>query len=438
MNITNGNPYNIINIGGWGDCKQSIERSSIRQHYCNVYPNKGGPACVWTVKDINKLPTGAELVKHKYFGISLDIEAVAPEVQTTKSGEFASALLEKLKDYKQNKVYSILTLPGFGVATYTNKLGSHSVRNGRDSDSDEMNGMKWFTKEVADTTDYLCLMFYNLNNDSYMDELPPTDSPLAKGLKDDGKSLNNFADTLRYIWSGKDSIYNVSADQIILGLSIPSKLMNGKSRCYGSLDNTSRFKMGCKNDTTCGKQSIYDQSSGKTITIKNNCIEFTKDQTSIEKFINSESLKYASAGVSVWARVGGGLSTYNTWVQSTETCMPVPTKKNECDQYNSDKDACNNNGCYYNKTYRGCQCSPWKGVRHDSSSTREEVQLQAQEEVQLQAREEVQTQAREEVQTHGIITLTVSYVRVTLLMMELFVTKEIQKKRAKHTRSVNG
>ena len=313
--IDNGAKYNIINIGGWGYCGNVAERSEGRTAYCKAYPdcNGGpgnGPGCVWTVDDVNNLPSGKELVG-KYSGISLDIEAVDPYIQTdsTTWTAFEHALLEKLADYKENGIYSILTLPGFGVQAFENYPNSNVIVSGR-STSDSINGMKWFTPKIVENVDYLCLMFYNTNNDSYKDELPPKDSLLGKELSANGNYPTNFAETLKYIWSGDESIYKVSADQIILGLSIASE--SATSRCSNTYNT-------CTSDADCNQSCLSKR--------ENTCVTYANDQKGkpgIEKFLNEDSLKYASGGVSVWARVGAKPLWTLKWNTAKQQCMIPP------------------------------------------------------------------------------------------------------------------
>ncbi len=191
----------IINFGGWGSCSEAknnpnlcnsdFQQSDMSDCRKNIYtstnvsfPPTGsstGPNVVWTSKWIETLPDGQSILDKGYTGISIDIEGV---------GDKLDGFADKLKGYKQLKLDTILTIPGYGCKNAT--VG--------------VDPMAWLTEEVKQYTDYICLMFYALINDS----------ECAVGV---GSDPDKFKSSLHNMWSGTDSTYKFDPSQLILGFS---------------------------------------------------------------------------------------------------------------------------------------------------------------------------------------------------------------------------
>ena len=220
------------------DIKPDSCRSKIYNNTNVKIPPNGastGPNIVWTYQYINMLPNAKDIINRNYTGVSIDIEGV--DKTYVKIGidnvdslnkyqdddndltQFSIQLIQKLQDYHRNNITTIITLPGWGV-----KNGGIDVKKDIDGSV-----MKWFTQQVnvngkltsvRQNTDFVCLMFYALINDTVCGVGAGPESEFVKNLE-------------KY-WSGSNSKYQLDPSQIILGFSIAgtndlSKYINDKT-----------------------------------------------------------------------------------------------------------------------------------------------------------------------------------------------------------------
>jgi len=202
----------IINFGGWGCCGSLNGCGNVNapNSLCNTNGSAGnskavppvpakptastGPNCVWANNNIADLPSAQQIKDHSnnYNGVSLDIEGVVTNDFT------GSIIVNKLKEYKQNNLYTIITVPGNGVAG----------PNG---------GMDWFTDVAkSEYLDYICLMYYAILGDT---------ETAAGGSLTTPQILTESLTTLWTTPEGatKQSRFNLRPDQIILGFSFGHK-----------------------------------------------------------------------------------------------------------------------------------------------------------------------------------------------------------------------
>lgn len=156
--LSSGFTNYILNFGGWG--------------------NLGNTPVKWNTHSFDILTSNDTKTfcnKTGYNGISLDIEGVEG-----KPEDFGNAINSYLEGCKG--LIRIITLPGWGV-------------------NDQFGGMEWFKYVNPDNYEYVCMMFYNLSNDS--ETLYPSHTIKAKLEKID--------------W-----VKNVDVKKRILGASIVS------------------------------------------------------------------------------------------------------------------------------------------------------------------------------------------------------------------------
>ena len=215
--------YKFINFGGWGDCTYSKDQFST----CNTAasgtegtmskkcvanrglphvpvesggdPNKpqggaaiagtsSGPAVVWTNSDIENLPSAQDIIDQGYNGASIDIEGV-----DNLDGAIVS---KKLKQWKDAKLLTMITIPGYGV-----KWGAKS--KGQDAPvADDTDAMGWMKQVAADgNMDYVCLMYYALIKDTECDAGGCTPAAIQTSLKT------------------YNTTYGIKPENIVLGIS---------------------------------------------------------------------------------------------------------------------------------------------------------------------------------------------------------------------------
>lgn len=233
---------NIINFGGWGSCPGDplYDRAygmNLDNNLCNtkfkasdlqsnctsgtratVYANAGlksdqiptagastGPGITWSSANVKIgngfIPTAADIVSQNYTGVSLDIEGVALLEGENDFSVFATNLANSLKAYKDAGLTTILTVPGNGVSN-DNLYKPSSVRTSPDA-------MSWFTSDVFKYTDFMCLMFYALVND--------TECVVGAGI--------DPATFKTYVANWNNGVHNkvqVNKEKIMLGFSLGS------------------------------------------------------------------------------------------------------------------------------------------------------------------------------------------------------------------------
>ena len=216
-----------------------------------------------------------------------------------------------MKDYKDNGLFRILTLPGFGVKTYAPETLNSNVCTPEPSlDGQAMN---WFNF-VSPNIDFVCLMYYakivdsvgNMNMPGYP-ATPNTTHPSAP-----------LVYTLNTYWSkykNNKPKYPMDPSKIMLGLSF-------------------------------------------------------KDTDNISTYITEDVLKRAHGGFTTWAYTGGVFSWETTpkWQSSPIPHCQFATSGggggSKC--HGISETDCKSAGppCMWGKTWSGgqCQCLDWKGV----------------------------------------------------------------------------
>lgn len=342
---------NVINYGGWGNCGSydmsngskcpGFSQSKGYDHTVNFVNNNnlcsnlegsGGPMVVWDINKINNnLPTIGKMYNTTPGYVSIDIEGIYPSYNTkTKSDVdmFTKAFIKRVNTFKtnQNAQKVILTLPGFGIAP----------KNG---------GMGWFTQDVANAVDYVCLMYYSQIND--------TDTP---GGCTDGDGYNGPQNVEASL--SKDTPF-LTSDEI-------SNILN---------QSKNKFKI----DTQGEEDKAYDELTYKDKYVKlksytqsNPSISFgwghflRPDQIILgyslsnsttkspnKAYFSEGIIKNAHGGLSVWARKGGAYNTQDHKCPFKSECAG----KENTDF--SDKKTCNECGFHWGTNYKTCSCFKW-------------------------------------------------------------------------------
>ena len=240
--------WNVLNFGGWGCCPPTCKTNPLTSSQGGLCNNTAtelstAPAQVWGDSDITNITMAAtpEGVKARGFNVvSFDIEGV-------DSSLTAKTLLNAIQLYQAHGLLVIITLPGFGVKHYcqlnnegtacTNKKtgsattcsddnnnksacqsGDHGGKcsynddgtcsvDPTDTTSLSYKAMEWFTPEVAKATDYICLMYYGLINDTE---------------KSSGAGSPHVVEASLKKWNThtQKGVGNMTPEQIILGLSL--------------------------------------------------------------------------------------------------------------------------------------------------------------------------------------------------------------------------